>query len=313
MFGLFSARRSTPKKLLDTHVGPLVDSVNVGGFDLGVFSDASRHQATINFAVDTEISASESAWSAWEDSISGLDRLVATVTIDTVGPAGPADHRATAIFQATSKATRKDNDDLVAELMSSETTSRLFQAAGELGLPPVPMSSDMITRALAAGLGSRDSEDIHDIVADETDASVVLPDDEVTVFVSAALAPGINDHVYELMTAQIDEILAGWTNNHPDIPLRRSRIFRPFVDLSGHSEAPSVSATGRRWQLISVGGGEAGVAALRAEFPAVLDLRISRGWLRQRVLLLEALGTGVLGFQRTDDIKHPDYPTAPAA
>ena len=138
-------------------------------------------------------------------------------------------------------------------------------------------------------------------------------DDEVTVFVSAALAPGINDHVYELMTAQIDEILAGWTNNHPDIPLRRSRIFRPFVDLSGHSEAPSVSATGRRWQLISVGGGEAGVAALRAEFPAVLDLRISRGWLRQRVLLLEALGTGVLGFQRTDDIKHPDYPTAPAA
>lgn len=313
MFGLFSSRRATPRKLLDTHVGPLVDAVDSGGFDLGVFSDASRHQATISFAADITAPTAESTWSRWEDTISDLDRLVATATIDTVGPEGPTAHRATAIFQATSKTARKDNDDLVGELMSSGTTSRLFQAAGQVGLPPVPMTSQMITDTLAADLGAAGTQNIHDITATETDASVVLPGDETTVFVSVALAPGVNDALYQQMTTDVDQILATWQDKHPDIVLRRTRLFRPYVDLSGHSEAPTLSATGRRWQLLTVGAGETGVAALRAELPAVLDLRLSRGWLRQRVLLLEALGTGVLGFQRTDDVKHPDYPTAPAA
>lgn len=294
MFGS-KKKAAVPRIVAGINVGRLTPAMDVGGFDVGVIVDDRHRQVTLQFAVGSHKVIPEVMWQDWEARAGLLKRVIALFTTDVAGGNEQVAARAGAVFHAEDKREKKDVEGFVAQLLVD--AAPLFVHADDAGLESHPLDERGVVEAVSLGLGvqAQSWADLADIDLTERDAHVEVEGAEYSVFIVPADMPEVAD--------EIDEIMSEWEGN---VPLRRTRIYRPLV-IADALVDDELAGGGRRHIVMTVGGGADGARMFVSALSHAAQIAVRRGWCRQRSLLIAGLGLGALGFQRgPSEAKRPE-------
>lgn len=283
MFGWMKKKGSEGVAVPALRGTTLASSIDAGGFDFAAVIDRARAQATVGL-VATDAGMDIDALHDWEQRMSRLDGLVASVSVVEAGP-GRGPLRLWATFRASTKTARREPEAFVAEL--AKRGDELYGAAADAGIEADPMDVAAVTQAVAT-VWSPMKKAVWPPVAGSVKetAQAVVVDGQAHVVLE--VDTGFGEAEAEMVEA-MEAIELG-----PRV--RWSRVCRPSAIDEG---------AGRRSSSLMVSMGadveqvESVVATIVMALSPRVRLRTHRLVGRQALGVAMGAGAGVLGWQHT--------------
>lgn len=279
--------KTSPTTVCGVPVGTLESVRSVTGYDLGLITSPDRRQVTVQFDLPDVAVCDETTWQRFEQFIASIPQIIAAFTVDTAGTSAPG-ARVGVVFRTVHADEVKDHASFLADIAVAAAAPLFAAADATLPVESRPLTPADVCEHLTSCLRTTVTTDwsaVTSVTHQEHDDHLVVGDTEWSVFQTPVDA--------DVLVGEVDELMGLWEGTDW---LRRTRIFRPHI-VADAADDTTLAGDGRRHQIITVTGGLDADAAFINSLSSKASISLRRAWLRQAVLAVEGLGTGVLGFQ----------------